>query len=156
MLSAIDVSHHQLPSSLDWTGMRAAGCDVCIVRLTYGTRKDELAREHVRLARQHGFAIGAYAFVRTVEPALDQAEAFFEAAYDADYGRPEDLVMAVDVEDDTGKRPIAPGHAPLFEEFVERMRGWKKTDPYVYITQRDYGRLGEPGWVLSQIGRAHV
>lgn len=149
MLHAIDVSHHQNPQTLDWSGMRQAGCDVCIVRLTYGTKKDALAKEHVRLARAHGFAIGAYAFVRNVQNAASQAETFIEAAYDVDYGRPEDVVMAVDVEDDTEKRPILPMHAPIFEEFTERMRDWKKTDPYCYITQRDWGRLGKPAWVLA-------
>lgn len=149
MLYAIDVSHHQNPNALDWEGMRKAGCDACIVRLTYGTKKDERAKEHIRLARSAGFAIGAYVFARPTQPVEDQFRAFDEAAYAAEYGRETDIVPALDVEDDTAARPILPAHAPLFEQFTVRLGAWQGQPPYVYITQRDWGRLGKPKWVLE-------
>lgn len=149
MLYAIDVSHHQQPSALDWAGMRTAGCDLCIVRLTYGTKKDERAKEHIARARDNGFAIGAYAFARTVESAADQFQAFGEAAEAADYGRPEDVVPALDMEDDTEKRPISPAHVPIFRDFALFLHNWKSQGAYAYITQRDWGRLGKPAFVLA-------
>jgi Glycosyl hydrolases family 25 len=149
MFHAIDVSHHQNPGALDWAGMRAAGCDACIVRLTYGTMKDERAKEHIRHAREAGFAIGAYAFARTVQPIRDQYKAFEDAAAAADYGREDDIVPALDIEDDTAARPILPAHAPLFDEYQRLLGAWQGQPCYAYITQRDWGRLGRPGWVLQ-------
>lgn len=150
MLYAIDVSHHQRPEALHWEGMRKAGCDICTVRLAYGTKKDELAKEHVRRARDAGFAaIGAYLFVRTVQPIIDQFHAFWEAAEDVGYGIPQDILPALDMEDDTQKRPIGPGDAPFFEEMVRLFQHSKSGGAYAYITQRDWGRLGKPGFVLD-------
>ena len=147
MLYAIDVSHHQSPRALDWAGMRAAGCDLCIVRLTYGTRKDELAKEHAKLARDNGFAIGAYTFARPTQPVADQYQAFWEAAEAIGYGKVEDVIPALDIEDDTASHPIGPEHAAFFEEFAALFQGAQGA--YAYITQRDWGRLGKPGWVLE-------
>ncbi|HEX9641815.1 MAG TPA: glycoside hydrolase family 25 protein [Candidatus Krumholzibacteria bacterium] len=149
MLNAIDVSHHNMPSKLDWAGMRKAGLDLCIVRLTYGTMKDRAAKEHVRLARDNGCAIGAYHFARFVEPAMEQCVAFWEAAEAVGYGRPEDMIPALDVEDDTASRPIGPEHAPFFEECAGLFKNWRSQGAYIYITQRDWGRIGKPAWVLE-------
>jgi len=149
MLYAIDVSHHQNPSALDWAGMRQAGCDLCIVRLTYGTKKDERAKEHIERARDNGFQVGAYMFGRTVERVTDQYVAFAEAADAAGYGRPEDICPALDVEDDTAARPIKPSHAELFETLALYLKNWRGAIPYVYITQRDWTRIGSPKWVLG-------
>jgi len=146
MLYAIDVSHHQSPSALDWAGMRAAGCDLCIVRLTYGTKKDALAKEHAKRARDAGFAIGAYAFARPTEPVADQFQAFWEAAGAIGYGKVEDVIPALDIEDDTPARPIGPEHAAFFEEFAALLKATQGC--YAYITQRDWTRLGKPDWVL--------
>lgn len=148
MLHAIDVSHHQDPKALDWGGMRLSGCDVCIVRLTYGTRSDERAGAHIAKARDAGFTIGAYAFFRASEPVQAQFDAFARAALLADYGHSNDMVPALDVEDDTQARPILPAHADLAREYADRLSVWKGQAPLIYITQRDWGRLGKPEWVL--------
>jgi len=149
MLYAIDVSHHQAPSALDWTGMRRAGCDLCIVRLTYGTKLDERAAEHVKRARDAGFAIGAYAFARPTERAVDQFLAFCAAADRAGYGLGEDVIPALDIEDDTSAGPIGPEHADFFGEFAQFFRNWKSRGCFAYITQRDWNRLDKPAWVLD-------
>lgn len=149
MLYAIDVSHHQAPQTLDWAGMRLAGCDLCTVRLTYGTKKDQRAAEHVQRARDAGFIIGAYAFARPTQSAQDQFLAFCEAAEAVGYGRGEDVIPALDIEDDTESRPITPAHVPFFAEFAAYFRNWKSQGAYCYITQRDWGRLGKPAWVLE-------
>lgn len=145
---AIDVSHHQNPASLDWAGMRAAGCDAAIVRLTYGLMQDKRAAEHIKRARDAGMAIGAYHFSRCSQPLGDQIEAFVTAARLADYGRQEDLIPVLDVEDDTEKRPIDPSHAESFHTMATLLDLAFGHKPYIYITQRDWGRLGKPEWVL--------
>jgi Glycosyl hydrolases family 25 len=149
MLHAIDVSHHQSPAALDWGGMRLAGCDVCIVRLTYGTTIDEAAAAHIAKARDAGFTIGAYAFFRASLPVQDQFNAFCRAALLSGYGKGNDMVPALDVEDDTAARPLLPAHAPLAREYSDRLGMWKGQDPLLYITQRDWGRLGSPAWMLT-------
>lgn len=149
MLHAIDVSHHNDPQALDWGGMRLAGCDVCIVRLTYGTRIDERAAAHIKKARDAGFTIGAYAFFRASEPVQAQFSAFCQAAMLSGYGSRNDMVPALDVEDDTAARPILPAHSELAREYADRLGMWKGASPLCYITQRDWGRLGKPAWVLS-------
>jgi hypothetical protein len=149
MLHAIDVSHHQDANALDWGGMRLKGCDVCIVRLTYGTHIDERAAAHIAKARDAGFTIGAYAFFRATEPVDAQFQAFARAALLADYGHAADMVPALDVEDDTQARPIQPEHAELAREYSDRLAVWKGQAPLIYITQRDWGRIGKPEWVLA-------
>jgi hypothetical protein len=127
--------------------MRKAGCDLCIVRLTYGTMQDKLAPEHAQRARDNGFAIGAYAFARPTQPVADQFQAFWEAAGAIGYGKVEDVIPALDIEDDTASRPIGPEHAVFFEEFAALLKATQGC--YAYITQRDWGRLGKPDWVLK-------
>lgn len=128
--------------------MRAAGCDGVIVRLTYGVAHDKRAAEHIKRARDAGMAVGAYHFARFVQPAGDQIDAFCMAARLAGYGKPEDLLPVLDVEDDTEARPIKPEHAPFFETCATLLELSFGHKPYCYITQRDWGRLNKPDWVL--------
>lgn len=149
MFHLIDVSHHQNPASLDWAGMRKAGCDGCIVRLTYGTVHDKRAAEHIKRARDAGMAIGAYHFARCSQGIGDQIDAFATAARLAGYGRPEDLIPTLDVEDDTAARPITPANAEAFETMATLLDLGFGVKPSCYITQRDWGRLGKPEFVLK-------
>lgn len=148
MFHLIDVSHWQNPASLDWSGMRAAGCDGVIVRLTYGLAHDKRAREHIQRARDVGMAVGAYHFARCSQGIGDQIDAFATAARLAGYGKPEDLIPVLDAEDDTGKRPIGPENAGAFETMATLLELSFGQKPYLYITQRDWGRLGKPAFAL--------
>jgi hypothetical protein len=149
MFHVIDVSHHQNPTTLDWSGMRAAGCDGMIARLTYGTMIDKRAAEHIARARDAGMSVGAYHFGRPSQPVGEQIEAFAMAARLAGYGKPEDMIPVLDVEDDTEKRPIDPSHSDLFESMATLLTLAFGQKPYCYITQRDWGRLGRPERVLK-------
>jgi GH25 family lysozyme M1 (1,4-beta-N-acetylmuramidase) len=149
MFHLVDVSHHQNPASLDWAGMRAAGCDGCIARLTYGLMHDKKAAEHIKRARDVGMIVGAYHFSRVSQSLGDQIDAFTTAASLAGYGKPEDLVPVLDVEDDTEKNPLAPEQSESFHTLATLMELSFGRPPYCYITQRDWGRLGKPQWVLD-------
>jgi lysozyme len=148
MIYGVDVSHHQNPTALPWADMRAAGCSFCIVRLTYGTMLDRHAAEHVKRARAVGMRVGAYHFFRASLPVASQLDAFDRACFSSGYGEPGDIVPALDFEDDTEKRPILPEHAPLAERAYRGLELRFEAEPLIYTTQRDWGRVGRPDWVL--------
>jgi lysozyme len=147
VLAGIDVSHYQSPSAVPWQALADAGA-FCIVRATYGTKRDEMASNHVSRARAHGVRVGVYHFFRASLPVRAQLDAFREAAFAADYGKPLDVVPAIDWEDD-GKAPIAPEHAPLAEELCGEVAQAFGQVPLLYITQRDWSRVGRPLWALN-------
>lgn len=118
-------------------------------RATYGTMLDRACAEHVARAREAGLIVGLYHFARASQPVGEQIDAFTMAARLAGYGKPEDLLPSLDVEDDTEARPIKPEHAAMFESMATLMELAMGRPPYVYITQRDWGRLGKPKWVLD-------
>jgi hypothetical protein len=149
MLFGVDVSHHQKPESLNWDAMRAAGCSFAIARACYGTMRDRVFPEHIRRARAAGMRVGAYLFFRPDQPLRDQFEQFAGAALVAGYGRPDDIVPALDFEDDTEKRPIRPSDSPNAEALALKLQVKFGVPPICYITQRDWGRAGKPAWVLS-------
>lgn len=146
MLRGIDVSRYQDPAAVPWDALAKVGA-FCIVRITYGTRRDEKASAHIARARAHGIRVGAYHFFRASLPVADQLDAFQAAALAADYGKPADIVPAVDWEDD-GKAPILPAHAPLAEELCGEF-AQEYGSPLLYLTQRDWSRVGRPSWVLG-------
>lgn len=147
MLLGIDVSHYQDPKAVPWAELGAVS-GFAIVRVTYGTRRDAKAYDHIARAREHGVTVGAYHFFRASESVPAQLEALHAACVAADYGKPRDIVPAIDWEDD-GSRPIAPEHAPLAEEFCAEVAQATGRQPLLYITQRDWGRVGRPGWALG-------
>lgn len=148
-LFGIDVSHHQKPAALPWETFRVDS-QFCICRATYGTMRDREVAEHVRRARGVGLRVGLYHFFRPSQPAGDQFAAFLAAAQAAGY-RPGDIVPALDVEADP--IPKMQQVSPAWQEGVKRMLG-ELADafealPLVYITQREFGMLGRPEWLLD-------
>ncbi|HEU4619196.1 MAG TPA: glycoside hydrolase family 25 protein [Gammaproteobacteria bacterium] len=148
MTAGIDVSHYQSPAAVPWKTLAAVG-GFCIVRMTYGVARDERAAEHVARARAAGVRVGAYHFFRASQPVAVQLGAFRGACSAADYGHPTDIVPAVDWEDDTSKAPITPAQSPLVEEFCGELAQAFGQRPLLYITQRDWGRVGSPAWALE-------
>lgn len=146
----IDVSHHQNPTLATWE-LYGAGAGFCIARTSYGRFADELVMDHLTNARAVGMAVGIYHFFRISQPVWPQFETMRKQARLAGYGRPGDIVAALDIEGDVEpvKTPVAHEWAPKCEEFVELIRQeWG--DCMVYITQRDFGMLGSPAWVLER------
>jgi hypothetical protein len=148
----IDVSHYQstvAPGGVPWSLLKQSGCSFAMVRATYGTSRDERATEHVRAARAVGMAVGLYAFFRIAQPVTDQLAAFCAQALACGI-RVGDIAPACDIEDDGSTGPkVVPAWADAAAVFVGGLVA-NFGETLVYITQRDFGRLGKPAWVLDR------
>jgi len=148
----IDVSHYQstvAPGGVPWSLLRQSGCEFAMVRACYGTSRDERAVEHVRNARAVGMAVGLYHFFRISQPVTDQLAAFCAQALACGI-RVGDIAPAVDIEDDGRTGPkIDPSWSDAAEVFTGGLVA-NFGEALVYITQRDFGRLGKPAWVLDR------
>jgi GH25 family lysozyme M1 (1,4-beta-N-acetylmuramidase) len=145
----VDLSYCQDPHRIDWDRL-AELCTFVIVRFTYGTKPDRQALEHVRHARQVAMQIGGYHFFRPVESPEDQSHAFFDMAARAGLA-PGDIVPGLDAEDDTGS-----GQAglvcPSWQQPLQELAGTfhdRLGNALLYLTERDWQRLGSPRWALS-------
>lgn len=150
MSYGIDVSHWQSPASLPWEKI-AAGASFCICRTTYGTTRDRAVAEHMRRARAVGLQVGVYHFFRPSQPVADQLATFRAAAAAAKY-QPGDIIPALDVEADPVPKPGTPV-SPGWQEGVRWMLDVMVSefgDAMVYITQREFGMLGKPAWLLER------
>ena len=94
-------------------------------------------------------AVGLYHFFRTSQPVTDQLAAFCAQALACGI-KVGDICPALDIEDDGATGPkidpswAAPAHLMslgLVANFGEAM---------MYVTQRDFGRMGKPDWVLER------
>lgn len=148
MIPGIDVSHFQSPAAVPWKLLGAAG-GFAIVRMTYGIARDERAADHVSRARAAGVTVGGYHFFRASQPVAEQLEVFQQACHAADYGKQQDIVPAIDFEDDTTARPITREQAPLAQELCQGLARAFGARPLLYITQRDWGRVGSPEWAFD-------
>jgi lysozyme len=146
----IDVSHHQSPATLPWDTI-AASSSFCYVRACYGAGlRDRQCAEHVRRARGVGLQVGLYHFFRPSQRVDDQVAAFRAAALAAKYAVG-DLVPVLDIEQDPFPEPgrdVSPawqeGTRAMLEAFAHDFGG-----AMVYITQREWGMLGRPAWLLN-------
>lgn len=144
---AIDCSHYQSPTALPWS--RYAGkVDAVIVRMANGTTLDQAATGHAAKVRELGGAkLGAYTFFRSEQSVSDQFLALRVAADTCHLGAG-DVVPALDIEDDTPNgNLIVPSWSAKAEELAGRIaEEWGGC--LIYVTQRDWGRLGKPAWAL--------
>lgn len=145
----IDISHHNSP---DWD-LVSQTSQFAICRATYGTAKDRKVDRHVRDAQNHGMKFGLYHFFRASRSVNDQLQAFIDVANSVGYGLG-DIWPCLDLEDDV-KDHLDPTWneraKKLYDGLVKVFGGC-----IVYITQRDWKRLGEPSWVLlSSLWVAH-
>jgi hypothetical protein len=145
----IDISHHQNPATLPWDRI-AASSSFCICRATYGARRDRHVAEHMRRARSVGLQVGLYAFFRPSQPVVDQIAAFRAAAQAAGYQHG-DIIPALDVEADPvpTMQHVTPAWEPGVRQFADALAREFGALPLIYITQREFGMLGKPTWVLD-------
>lgn len=80
MIKGIDISHHQLPGTINWTAA-ADQIDFVIARASYGAGtpgepSDRHFTEHIERARAVGLKIGAYHFYRQIHGVEEQLANF--------------------------------------------------------------------------------
>jgi hypothetical protein len=148
MKYVIDVSHHQNPATLPWDKF-AAGAHGLIARASYGTMRDERMVEHLRRARGAGLKVGVYHFFRISQPAKAQFDVLLAQLDLAKIGSG-DIVPTLDIELD----PI-PSPQPVTRAWQDGVRAILAAlkdrfgNAMVYITQREFGLLGAPEWLLT-------
>lgn len=148
MLYGIDVSHHQNPAALPWETFNDAS-KFCIVRASYGTMRDRQTIEHLKRARDAGLKVGCYHFYRPSQSAHAQRDTFLAQLDLAKVGAG-DIVPVLDVEADPLPKlqPVATSWQEGLRVILSALRD-KFGNAMVYITQREFGQLGAPEWLLS-------
>jgi hypothetical protein len=151
-LYGIDVSHYQspvAPGGIPWSLLKQSGCSFAMVRGTYGTSRDEKAVAHVNAARAVGIDVTLYHFLRIAQPITDQIAAFNAQALACGL-RVGDIAPAVDIEDDGPTGPkVDPSWSDAAQVFVLGMVAMYG-EALIYDTQRDFGRMGKPAWMLER------
>jgi lysozyme len=146
----IDVSHHQAPAALHWSHI-AETSSFAIVRGSYGTMKDRVTAEHVKRARAVGLKVGLYHFYRPSQPVVDQLAVFRSQLELARVGAG-DIIPTIDIEADPIPKPgthVSPAWQGSILQFIDTMVS-EFGNAMVYITQREFGMLGAPAWLLSR------
>ena len=148
MKFVIDVSKWQPPASLPWNKF-AAGAHGLIARASYGTMRDEQMLEHLKRARAAGLKVGVYSFYRPSQPVRAQLDVLLAQLDLAKIG-PGDIVPTLDVELDP--KPSPQPVTKAWQDGVRQMLAALKDrfgNAMVYITQREFGMLGAPEWLLT-------
>jgi GH25 family lysozyme M1 (1,4-beta-N-acetylmuramidase) len=147
MIHGIDVSSYQA------TSMIPRDVGFVIARATSGTRRDSRVLDHAARTRELGAQLGLYHFFFARTDPLQQARAYEEAA-DAARITAGCIVPFVDVEDYpiggqwTAAGRVSPSWEPVLRDCVEAItETWGSCG--LYLTQRDWTRLGSPSWVLD-------
>jgi hypothetical protein len=148
----IDLSHHQLSAALPWSKYEGQ-VDFVICRASYGgLLRDRQVVEHVKHARAIGAKVGLYQFFRPTQSVTqhwDQLRAVADLVALGDG----DIVPALDIEHDPLPQPkgvdVSPAWAGPCEELACKIVD-TFGDALIYITQREWGMLGSPAWVLER------
>lgn len=148
MLYGVDVSHHQNPLAMPWATF-AQQSKFCIVRASYGTMRDRQTLEHLKRARGAGLKVGCYHFFRPSQPVKAQLDTFLAQLELAKIGGG-DIVPVLDVEADPlpSLQHVTPAWQDGVRTILAALRD-RYTNAMVYITQREFGQLGAPEWLLT-------
>jgi len=121
-----------------------------IARAGYGSARDRHVSEHVARSRDIGAKVGLYLFFRPSEPIEPQLDTLLDVAEAVGLG-PGDIVPALDIEQDPIPSPqeVSPDWSAPCLDFVEALEA-RFGGALVYITQREWGMLGKPEWVLKR------
>lgn len=152
LLYGCDVSTFQSPGLVDWRTK-----DFGIVRATYGTRIDGKCVQHAERIRAAGKTLGLYHFFLPKQDLAKQLDAFLKVADEAKFGAG-CILPCIDIEDYPDKfsgntpthyAPVSPEWCEPLAEFVADLDGLFG-GCVLYVTQRDWARLGKPSWVLQR------
>lgn len=143
LIEGIDVSSYQPPAKCDYSVLRRR-FSWGISKASQGVRRDGTFPEHVRRQRAAGFVVGAYLFFEGDTPWSAQADVFSESAAAAGYGKPGDIVPALDLEvwqgfsadvyNDAGRK--------LARELALRFGGCM-----IYTNLNTIALMGYPAWL---------
>jgi GH25 family lysozyme M1 (1,4-beta-N-acetylmuramidase) len=141
LLYGCDVSKYQPIGLVDWRQK-----DFGIGRLCYGTYVDPSAPSHAQAIRAAGKVFGGYHFFRADLPIDAQVRSLAAASQACTLG-PGDMIHWIDVEDSPG-HTLSATDAPALQAFAAHLVADYGAAGF-YITQRDFGRLGKPAWLLE-------
>lgn len=152
ILTGYDVSIFQSPALIDW-----GRADFGIVRATYGKQPDKSTIAHAQKIRAAGKTLGFYHFWRPDQKVDDQFATLAAQMLACNAG-PGDMLPAIDVEawPDVWAGGIAKHWAQPAPSWCENLQLFSErlTTEYGgciwYVTQRDFGQLGHPVWMLTQ------
>jgi hypothetical protein len=149
---ALDLSHHQNPRTLPWDKFGKSVAAI-IVRASYGAElRDREVVEHVRRARGINVFVGLYTFYRPHHPVQKQFDLFRSVADRVELGHG-DIVPCLDIEHDPLPKPGTPvssAWAAPVQEYAQLLDEWFGAKCMPYITQREWGMLGKPSWILQE------
>lgn len=140
-----DVSYCQEPKRVPWADQRLS---FGIVKATEGVSRDRNAVAHAEAIRAAGKVLGAYHFFRPDMGSRDQFEALDAAALAMGYGKPGDLVPAIDVEYYRGHE-VKPTWCGPLRAFAELLTEAFSAPPLIYCSQSTWVCLGRPAWLLQ-------
>lgn len=148
----IDLSHHQDPATQPWDRYQGK-VDFVICRASYGGElRDRQVTGHMERARAIGAKVGLYQFFRPTQSVSSHWDQLRAVADLVKLGEG-DIVPALDIERDPMPKPqgvdVSAAWSAPCEELVGRIVE-AFGDAMVYITQREWGMLGKPEWVLKR------
>ena len=145
-LHGVDVSTFQQPSLVP------QDIDFAIVRAAFGKTKDSRTISHVNALRARDVPpkLGLYTFFVPGHPVPEQLRAFLEQADACQIGD-DDILPHIDIEDPSGGTKYPPNPS-WCDGLLELAMGIDEAfgGCGVYLTQRDFGRLGKPQWILAR------
>jgi hypothetical protein len=143
LLHGCDVSKYQSVGLVTWKTL-----DFGIARATYGKWADPSAPAHLAAMREGGAKPGLYGFFRADQDVAEQVATFWQVSQLAHLAEGE-LIPWVDVEDFPG-HVISSADMASLDQFVEDLDKLFCCPVGIYITQRDWHRLGKPAWILER------
>lgn len=146
----VDVSVFQPPAKVDYGKLRTIGNQqFLIARASYGIKPDATFAEHVSRAREAGFKVGGYLFLRQSQTAADQLAAFRDQLELAGIGAG-DIAPAIDMEDNS--QFDGPVRADDFNFRAQTVIAAIKAEfgeAIAYLAPGFYQTLGSPKWLTG-------
>jgi hypothetical protein len=145
LLFGCDVSGWQPSTLVPWSDTRI---NFGLVKFSEGDGQASSAAGHVAHIRACEKPLGAYHFFHPECDARSQFEAFDGVSSRVGYGKPGDIVPAIDVEYFKG-HGVTKYWTPLLDAFAALLEEGYHCKPMLYINAATWQLLGSPAWVLE-------
>ena len=140
-----DVSYCQSPSLVPWGDERV---EFAIVKATEGVHTDINAAAHVAKIRAANKPLGLYHFFHPEIDRRAQFEEFDACSRAVGYGKPGDIVPAIDLEYFHGHEVLPTWSHPALE-LAEMFAEAFSARPLLYCSAATWVCMGRPAWVLE-------